>query len=443
MNQPTNRPRVNEVTETFVRRSSGKPEERTMRDAVSANRSESYNEPVVDGETGSEPAVSGLATALFGDAPVPMTIQQIKAAQLTGRSPQAPTPVSPVHALAEPLRFAREYGDPHPSAREVLENTTTFNQPFAETVRATVLDREINDTIPDGFVRLELVSHFVPYTFKTLAIRTLRGVDIAALSQAASSQSYTDFIDVIGRCINRNIRQLTPSDMRHVMYWLRLNSYTKSPYNIPWTSRYGNENQLTVTYTDLEWVELKMTEEQYAPFKAKGIRFPVIADAEVLSGTDLTVQEKFMLERAQYLSMEHIVMREGETPLAARLRVLEEAPLELLEDIRDFAMLIDHGVRESVTMADPMFEVNAAIEHLQQAYDSLVGVAEANADDEDADVAHVSSLIDMANDIKKELDAFTLSVTPPEEGQAPNPVAVPRKEVITFNINVMSFFPRI
>lgn len=88
---------------------------------------------------------------------------------------------------------------------------------------------------PEG-ISVELPSRFAFYGFKDLYVKTLKGLHLAKLSRAKEEQSTLHLVEAVSSVLStstgeRNIGfQLTVPDFYFVLYWLRLNSFTKSVF---------------------------------------------------------------------------------------------------------------------------------------------------------------------------------------------------------------------
>lgn len=296
------------------------------------------------------------------------------------------------------------------------------------------IPRENRKEVPAGWLRLDLPSRFIPYDFDELLVRSFNVPDLINLATAQNEGSFSAILDVIDGCVSEDIRNLTYSDYRFIMYWIRLNSYQKSPYKLPWTSRYGNVNNLVIKSTDLEIIELAMTKEEYTEFKDKGIRFPTVRDAEMIT-EDLDYKTRFTLERAQYI----YIPEGGDISAVGRVEALSKCGIETLEDIRDFAGKIDHGVKESAEVVDEQFEPKAAMEYLTTTAANIIALAE-HAQEElilnNRSPLDVLALTTRAQNMQEEAEEIEIKL----ENNEP---VLPRKEVVQLDISVLSFFPEI
>lgn len=87
------------------------------------------------------------------------------------------------------------------------------------------------------YVSVDLPSRFAFYDFKDLYVRPFMGLHFAKLARAHSERSILQTVEAVSSVLktstgDENIgHQLTVQDFYFVLYWLRLNSYSKSVYN--------------------------------------------------------------------------------------------------------------------------------------------------------------------------------------------------------------------
>ena len=285
--------------------------------------------------------------------------------------------------------------------------------------------------LPSGYHRVSLPSRGVPYDFKEIFVRPLNVDDLGAIAAANATKSQTAMIDAVANCVVQDVRDLTEPDFRFVMYWLRLNSFTRSPFSLTWTSRYGNQNTSIVSMPDVEIVELKMTEEEFAQWRAKGISIPTMRDTEAIEEIDMENPAiRFKAERAQYVYLPEAPTA-GRSWFADRIEFMNSRGLAILEDIRDFANLITHGVQETLKVTDALFDPRVAPGHLTEAADRVEALMQ-NATDPN----QITGFMELISDLRNEAKSIREKLDAGEQ-------ALPREEVIGFSINLMNFFPSI
>jgi hypothetical protein len=106
---------------------------------------------------------------------------------------------------------------------------STAARPAADGGRA-VVQLKASD-VPHGYTRQSLPSRGVPYFgpsgWREAYVRPLRFGDLARLSSAAKESDFSAMLDVLNNCIHQDIRELTQSDFRFLLYWWRINSFLR------------------------------------------------------------------------------------------------------------------------------------------------------------------------------------------------------------------------
>lgn len=81
------------------------------------------------------------------------------------------------------------------------------------------------------YVSLDLPSKFQFYSFKTLSARTLLGVHQAKFNRAHKEKRMRFLVEAVSSVVEPGLSafDLTPNDFFFLMYWLKVNSYPKTP----------------------------------------------------------------------------------------------------------------------------------------------------------------------------------------------------------------------
>lgn len=294
----------------------------------------------------------------------------------------------------------------------------------------------VRSAIPKGFQRITPPSGCIPYDFEELYIRPFTVEVLANVMGATQHGSQTMMFDALAPCLHQDIRDLTESDLRFCMYWWRLNSFTRSPFTVSWRSRYGNQCTTLLTEGKMKIVPLSMTRAEMVEYHKKGIRLPTVRDSEAIAGYEKTVDKNdrdrsmWLLRRAQYVHLEHEV--DPSDYFTERIKVLNERGPEFLEDIRDFARKIEHGVTEVLQESDDKFEPEAAAQHLRNTAAALAAFQE----QADLDAQTTLTYAEKIADLNAEAEEI-------EEKLAKGETPVPRKEDVVLTFDIMSCFPGI
>lgn len=304
----------------------------------------------------------------------------------------------------------------------------------------------------EGWVRQGVPSRGIPYAdFDDVYVRILEVTDILAIQTSTQNNSLTMFLDALQNAINVDIRSLTYPDFQFLLYWWRLNSFTRSPFTVHWTSRYNNEGAVMINReSDLEIVELKMLPSEYEEYKSKGIDFPRVRDTEYLQNIVLNPSDRWMAERAQYVMCEE----QGLNWYPARFELIKKGGLSMMEDIRDFASKIKlYGVVERVKVTDSKFSPEKAIVGLRTSAGKLLRAANLQsmnpeqmtmlrqrAEDFMDEADEIEAKLYTIDDLKSGviIDGLDKDDIPKLEAELK-----PKEEVITLRISAMDFFPEI
>lgn len=120
--------------------------------------------------------------------------------------------------------------------------------PGASQARATVAQTPATPQSPHEqspeYTRLELPSNYVPYTFKDVYAGTIRGIHQAKFAKAHKLRQARLVVETVNSLMRgASAFDLTPSDFRWLMYYLRKTNYVKTPLLV--TAFCTNETHLS------------------------------------------------------------------------------------------------------------------------------------------------------------------------------------------------------
>jgi len=286
------------------------------------------------------------------------------------------------------IKNVKNFNDIDYVGKETVESLHTNKQesvsPKVETsaVKTKMEEpRKVNRSIPQAderFVPLDLPSNYVFYDYDELRVRKFNIRDAAKLTNASDLKSYVSFRDAIQCCINQDVDNLTLGDFKFICYWLRANSFPKTPITVEWTSKYGNrlvtpvlKNQITTLVTDI-------TKEQFKEWQDKGFDVPRMKFSEVYD-TDLDSEGRFLYDNGIYFK--------GDTwkeKIDNLMNYTEENGLDGILILNEFDKLIEHGVEEKVMVLDTKFDVDEYKKKLKNKIVTIVNTMErlvANTED--------------------------------------------------------------
>lgn len=261
------------------------------------------------------------------------------------------------------------------------------NKPKQPVVRPSTLPevvKPLSETDP-AYSSLPLPSNFQWYSFKQLSVRPLRVPEIKKIWAAHVSDSLRAFIEAINPAMDQDLFDLTVGDLYAVMFWLRLNSYTKAQYSVQWSCNHKDHikkvmegpkkakkgegvdhswtpeslaNTHIVQSTSVEEVQMRPLEEIAEFMKSmdlvqKGIAFypstvrDMVEIAEMSREPEFDAGDDYLCRYATYLDRRH-----GAT-LQDRATFMMTDPRFTPDDTIQMNTMIDyltHGVRESIKL---------------------------------------------------------------------------------------------
>lgn len=289
----------------------------------------------------------------------------------------------------------------------------------------------ITTAVPVGWTRQDFPSRSRVYSLKEIQVKALTVSTLKKLAAAIRAKSFTLMLDALDHHITLDIRDLTVPDFYFFLYWLRINSYLRSPYLLTWTSKYGNENTTRITMPILSIKELEMTEHELAEWREKGLDIPRIRDMEILSNDELSTEDRWEIEYAQYVYAEV-----NENYLSTKLEVFNEGGPDMVSDIEAFSTRIQHGVTESVRVTDERFEMDAAIAYLTEEIETLTNMANTMLEENDP------KGMGAANGLLKHLEKRTALLSRLEFAKKNEEEYEPEEEVVALDtIDATKLFP--
>lgn len=317
-----------------------------------------------------------------------------------------------------------------------------------------------NSACPPGYTRQTLASNGVFYD-RDVFVRPLTVVDLMALLPGLNAldkgdnSGLTIVFDALANCIVQDVRDLTDSDLRTLLYWWKINSNPRAPYTVHWTStRYGNKNSVVIKdVAQLEIIPLTtMTRDEYLDYNRRGVRIPTVRDSEAIKRMPKNVSDadRWLAQRAQYVyiaperEQDYIDPETGE-PLgwfeSRMARLKEPDGMELLSTISEFADKIEHGVVETLEAQDAFFEPEKAVAHLTMVKDSFERLINEGADKYDP--VTIMSFANTVKDFEEEIESIKKAMKDIADGVEGAQLPEPRKEVVQLTLTLADFFPSI
>lgn len=117
--------------------------------------------------------------------------------------------------------------------------------------------------VDERYQEVFLPSKFLPYSFKRIMIRQLTRGEIKAVIRAKASGSHRHLIQAVDQTIDQDVYDLTIGDFWYLMYWHRINSYKRTPFNVTWKCTHEPHIQrVNLAKTDKGHLDEKTLENQ-------------------------------------------------------------------------------------------------------------------------------------------------------------------------------------
>lgn len=263
--------------------------------------------------------------------------------------------------------------------------------------------------VNDKYQSISLPSGFIFYNFDTIKVRKFEIRDLAKMHKVIQNQSYKMFKEVIQNCVDTDVNKLTSGDFKYICYWLRLNSYPKSPMTVDWTSKYGNRNIAQVRKSELQTFAPEITKEQLKEWREKGFDIPTLEFSDVFE-QKLNDDDDFLYSNAQFFKGNN-----WEEKITTMEAYLEENGLESLNKVKEFDDLVDHGVKEELTVYDSLFDPINYKKTLEDRITKMKKALSAVIDTTSSDAMTLSLMLDTT---EKELSELNKKLEAGEDVQA-------------------------
>jgi hypothetical protein len=303
--------------------------------------------------------------------------------------------------------------------------------------------KRVNFNIPNdaefNYERIDLPSNGLLYP-NEIFIRPLSVPDLIDLHPARKVDPVTKqfnqtlMLDVLSRTIkNMDIRDLHIGDFRFVFYWLKINSYTKTPLTVTYLSKYGNRNKAVVKKSDIKIQTLD--DDSINDYLEQGFIAPRIRDGEefqsYLQSKNLGDSEEDLKQKDQMeYAFSFMQFIEGDS-IEEKIENFSKLTPDNLVDIIQFSKkLSKYGIIETVEVKDAQFNPEKALIKLKEDYLYLENFDTSTIENTDI----YDTIILNKEAMKKEIDRI-------ETGLSERKEVGPSKETVSFKLDLESFFP--
>jgi hypothetical protein len=300
---------------------------------------------------------------------------------------------------------------------------------------------ENKNKLNSDWIRVDLISNFVPYEWSDILIRPFKPRDQAKLAMAVKYNNFSMLFDVISATSTHDARELVFPDWVSLCILHKRFSYNDTPYNITWNSRYGVTVSNTTKIIKMEETRLSVDRKEYLEWKNKySLVMPTCRDIEVIT-SDMDEETLYLFEKAQYIDPEPLkdrieeLRKEGDRipSITARIEALDKHGVSIFNTIEEYhEKFANFGIKERavVEIKPSDFDPEVAINALRNFKSNL----------EDASAIHkeVQDAIDESNIIENIYEKAKIN-TP--EGQPTIINYKPRKEEVPLAFSPWTMFP--
>ena len=192
-----------------------------------------------------------------------------------------------------------------------------------------------------------LPSGYAPYDFDELMIRPFSFVELKLLSRAAQTKTDMNVVHAVNNCVSEDAFNLTVGDFYYVLFWLRVNSYPKTPWTVSWTCRNvledeeeqrlcGASNISRISSSSVEILPLEKTE------LPEGIDFPRAKHLDDIQDLLKDPDTRYLVKEIQWIAGDSI---------PEKIRKLESSEsLDLFEAAKQASDDLQHGIVETIQL---------------------------------------------------------------------------------------------
>lgn len=216
-----------------------------------------------------------------------------------------------------------------------------------------------DSNIPTYTVEIPSRGIFYPDKSSSLMVSALTVKQVREVYAASTMQDIynkeAQIIAALGDSIkSRSIYDLTLGDYDFIRYWIRLNTYKKTPLTITWKYRTDptNPESIKEVVSVISGSELETIEIEKHFVRDKRFAFTTVRDYLDMLKMD-SPDDKYIASWAGYLVGNTLEEK------VEKLSRMEAA--DIIPDIRDYIVKTAHGVSEYVTVSDPENENQAPV----------------------------------------------------------------------------------
>jgi hypothetical protein len=221
--------------------------------------------------------------------------------------------------------------------------------------------------------------------------------DLTRLGGARKLNSYSHTVSAIGKTLHgMPVELLTHGDLDYIMNWHEINSLPKSTKKLRWTSRYGHVNEVTVTETTRETINIENV-ARVEELLAKGYDFPRVGDE--LWRLHMVDAGKFNdPDNETEFALASYAMVDDPTNFEAKLAKIraDTDSLDFYEGLHEWRTVADHGIKTRTLLTCTKFDPTTAINDIQQSLAMLDASASMGEFDDEMHTQSTSLIKELA-----------------------------------------------
>jgi len=241
---------------------------------------------------------------------------------------------------------------------------TTSQRPISSTIPAT--EAEIKDP---SLLSLDLPSSFLFYPFKELRVELIKGRHQAKFARAAETRNLQTLVEAVSATIGTQgvtAFDLTVPDFYWVLYWHKINSFTKAKFTL--TTDCENPEHVKDVVNGVKPKDSLIIQAFVNKSSLKETKLATIPEVEdsVELPEDLALKPALMRDVVEYIDHPNqdepgfqllgqfatmIEVVGQETSFEERLRRIEDLSADQIQMIRDYETAINqYGIEETMTV---------------------------------------------------------------------------------------------
>lgn len=269
---------------------------------------------------------------------------------------------------------------------------------------------------------------------KDIIFRPFKVGDLKKLQHFLQTNNISHLIDAIQNCVEPDVdvRELTFDDFLYIVFRIVFDSHPDPKYKFIWNSFYGNDNEITITPSDLEVVDLKYQDllEQLPNYRELGLTPLLVKSYETYHNNQYKEDEASTTwdEEKTWLYKEIACFLNESSP-EAQLQKAEQLEIssDTYQKLALFKQLVKHSIKMELAVTDKKFNPETALVNLAERIEALKSIKESepdtyqelatndlmNIENIEAEITRIQDLLNQTQEVraKDEVTPFRLSLS--------------------------------